>query len=339
MSADTSPLDTQSNDRGKVAIVIPCFRVKAHILDVLARIGPECHKVYVVDDCCPEGTGSHVKEHCSDARVTVLQTPQNQGVGGAMILGFQQAIVDGWTVVVKIDGDGQMDPRHIERFIQPILQGEADYTKGNRFYSLEMLTGMPTVRLLGNAALSFMSKLSTGYWNIFDPTNGFTAIHVRTLAVLPLDKISRRYFFESDMLFRLNISRAVVADIPMFSIYANEKSNLKIHQVFNVFLFRHITNTLKRFFYCYILRDFSAASVYLLFGTALFLFGTIFGSVQWWELASAGKIATPGTVMLAGLPVILGLQLLIGFLASDMSNVPTRPLHKSLVAPAPLRDR
>ncbi len=138
--------------------------------------------------------------------------------------------------IVKIDGDGQMDPKLLKRFVLPILKGQADYTKGNRFYNLDNIDRMPGIRLFGNAVLSFMTKLSTGYWDTFDPTNGYTAIHSKIAEQLPFDKISSRYFFESDILFRLNTLRAVVFDIPMETLYGDEKSNLKITKILNDFL-------------------------------------------------------------------------------------------------------
>ena len=178
-----------------IAVVIPCYRVKNHILGVIARIGPEVQKIYVVDDCCPEQSGHHVKLECQDPRVEVLFHGRNCGVGGAMITGYRKAVEAGATVVVKIDGDGQMDPELLPRFVTPILKGEADYTKGNRFYNIEDLHAMPPVRFLGNSVLSLFSKLSTGYWLLFDPTNGYTAIHTAVLRALPIDKIDKRYFF------------------------------------------------------------------------------------------------------------------------------------------------
>jgi dolichol-phosphate mannosyltransferase len=313
-----------------VAVVIPCYRVKAQIADLLTRIGPECHRIYVVDDCCPDQTGAYVQQQCHDPRLTVLFSDRNSGVGGATILGYRKALADGMTIVVKIDGDGQMDPINIKRLIKAILRGEADYTKGNRFYALEMLQEMPIVRLVGNAALSFMSKLSSGYWSIFDPTNGYTAIHSRVLEILPLNKVHERYFFESDMLFRLNIARAVVVDVPMDAIYRGEKSNLKIRGIVHLFFSRHLANTLKRLFYSYVLRDFSLASIFILLAAPLILFGVTFGAIEWIMLVGAGRLASAGTVMLAALPIVLGVQFLVGFFAVDIANVPTRPIHPQL---------
>src|SRR5690606_39267104 len=181
-----------------VAVVIPCFRVRKHRPTLLPQIGPEVSRIYVVDDCCPEHSGTSVLESCTDPRVQVLFHKENRGVGAAVLTGYQKAIQDGHDVIVKIDGDGQMDPALIPNFIEPIIQGQADYTKGNRFFNLENLESMPTIRLFGNAILSLLTKLSSGYWSLFDPTNGYTAIHSEVARLLPLDKISQRYYFETD---------------------------------------------------------------------------------------------------------------------------------------------
>nr|BFD66471.1 hypothetical protein HAGR004_14930 [Bdellovibrio sp. HAGR004] len=244
-----------------IAVVIPSYKVKSHILSVLKNIGPEIDKIYVVDDCCPENSGAHVATHSKDQRVVVLRNEQNLGVGGAVVRGYLQAANDGMTIVVKVDGDGQMDPLLIPDFIAPIIRGEADYTKGNRFYDLKHIHKMPTIRIVGNAILSFMGKISTGYWDIFDPTNGFTAIHIDAVKRVSLEKVSRRFFFETDLLFRLYLTRAVVLDIPMNAVYGDEKSNLKISKVIIEFLFKHMRNFLKRVGYSYYLRGMSLASL------------------------------------------------------------------------------
>lgn len=314
----------------RTAVVIPCYRVKSHILDVLARIGPEVSQVYVVDDACPEHSGDWVKEHCTDPRVQVLQHLQNQGVGGATLTGYTAALAHKAEILVKVDGDGQMDPALIPRFIGPILKGQADYTKGNRFYDLKHLDRMPLVRLLGNAALSFMAKLSTGYWNLFDINNGYTALHARAARCLPFDKISRRYFFETDMLFRLNTIRALAVDIPMDAVYGQERSNLPIRRVLGEFLGKHLRNLAKRIFYNYFLRDMTVASLELVTGTVLLAFGVVFGGVHWIDSALTGRAAPLGTIMLAALTTLVGLQMLLAFISFDVSNVPRRPIHQDL---------
>lgn len=165
----------------KVAVVIPCYKVKKFILHIISSIGDFCDVIFVVDDCCPEKSGEYVINHCRDKRVHVLINTENLGVGGAVRRGYQEALRGGATVIVKLDGDGQMDPSLIPYFVRPILEGEADYTKGNRFYDLKSILVMPKIRILGNAVLSFMTKFSSGYWHIFDPTNGYTAFSLSLL--------------------------------------------------------------------------------------------------------------------------------------------------------------
>ena len=313
----------------RISVVIPSFRVRAHILGVLSRIGPEVAVIYVVDDCCPEQSGQWVASQCTDPRVRVLYHAENQGVGGAVMTGYRAAIEDGQDMVVKIDGDGQMDPALLPQFVAPLLAGDADYAKGNRFFHLDEIHQMPAIRLFGNAVLSFMSKVSTGYWSLFDPTNGYTAIQTRVASHLPLDRISRRYFFETDMLFRLNTLRAVVVDVPMDAFYGDEESNLKITKVLPEFLSKHIRNTLKRIFYNYYLRDLSLASFELPLSLFLIGFGLIFGAYRWWHVMETGVAATAGTVMLSALPLILGVQFLLAFLGADIANQPQKPVFRS----------
>ncbi|WP_254050953.1 glycosyltransferase family 2 protein [Zoogloea sp. LCSB751] len=316
------------SDHVRVAVVIPSYKVKRHILDVIGRIGPECSRIYVVDDCCPDGSGEFVRQNCGDPRVVVLQNEVNQGVGGAVMHGYQVAIRDGMDIFVKIDGDGQMDPALIPDFIEPIVAGEADYTKGNRFFDLEEIHAMPKVRLFGNAALSFITKLSSGYWDLFDPTNGYTAIHRDVARHLPFGKISRRYFFETDLLFRLNTLRAVVVDVPMDAHYGDEVSNLKISKVAGEFLLKNIRNFGKRIFYNYYLRDMSVGSIELPLGVLMMLAGGIFGAYHWIQSASRGLTTPAGTVMLAAIPLLMGLQFILAFVAGDMASVPRRVLHR-----------
>jgi glycosyltransferase involved in cell wall biosynthesis len=252
----------------------------------------------------------------------------NQGVGGAVMTGYRAALEDGEDVIVKVDGDGQMDASLIPNFIEPILAGEADYTKGNRFFDLEEIRAMPGMRIFGNAVLSFMTKLSSGYWDLFDPTNGYTAIHADVARRLPFKKISSRYFFETDMLFRLNTLRAVVIEVPMDAKYSDEVSNLKISKIIVEFFVKHFRNFMKRIFYNYYLRDLSLASIELPLGVILFLFGTVFGGWHWFFAISEGTTTPAGTVMLSALPTLMGLQLVLAFLAYDIASVPRRPRHQ-----------
>ena len=314
----------------EIAVVVPCYREKNQILEVLSKFDSTITHIIVIDDACPEKTGAFVLKNCKDKRVQVITHETNQGVGGASITGYTKAIELGADIIVKVDGDGQMDPTMIRSLIRPIQRGEADYTKGNRFYRLKGLSKMPSLRLVGNLLLSFASKVSSGYWKIFDPTNGFTAIHRKIAQELPLDRLHKGYFFESDMLFQLNMARAVVVDVPIQAIYGNEKSSLKISKVLLLFSVRHIKNFFRRIAYNYFLHDFSIASIELVIGLIFITFGSVFGGVEWYQSSISGVTATAGTVIIAALPLMVGSQLLISFLHFDVNNQPDHPLHRNL---------
>lgn len=318
----------------RIAVAIPCYKVTQHVLGVIATIGPEVEAIYAVDDACPDGSGRFIETNNTDPRVRVLYNPENRGVGGAIVTAYKAAMADSMDIVVKIDGDGQMDPTLLPLFVRPLLRGQADYTKGNRFFRPESVQGMPPVRLFGNAVLSFLTKLSCGYWNVMDPTNGYTAVRTCVLAELPLDKLERRYFFETDMLFRLNTVRAVVKDIPMDSVYADEESNLKVGKVLPEFLRKHASRLWRRYVYNYLVRDFNVGTLYSLSGLLFVLLGALFGGWHWFVSSSTHQPATSGTVMLAALPIFIGIQCLIAFLHYDVSNLPTEPLSLSLETPA-----
>jgi len=309
-----------------IAVIIPSYKVKDQILGVLAGIGPEAGRIYVVDDACPQGTGNFVKENCSDDRVEVLFNPINLGVGGAVITGYKKALEDGCRIMVKLDGDGQMAPSLIPKLVDPIVSREADYVKGNRFYDLQYLRKMPGIRRVGNSLVSFISKMASGYWNIMDPANGFTAISSEALKYLPLDKIDRRFFFENDMLFRLNTIRAVVKDLPQTAEYGDETSNLRIFKVVLQFPLKYLNRLFKRIFYTYFLRDFNIGSLELVMAFIFFSFGFIFGGIHWSQSLESHQPATAGTVLLAGLPIILGFQSFLAFLHYDVANIPQKVL-------------
>lgn len=309
----------------KIMVVIPTYRVSKQILKVLERIGPEVCKIIIVDDACPENSGNIATEGYKDNRIVLIKHPENLGVGGATKSGYKKAIELGADFVVKIDGDGQMDPAQLESLIKPLINGEADYAKGNRFYNIEEIHAMPKLRIIGNLVLSFFSKFSSGYWNIFDPNNGYTAISSSMLRTLPLEKIANRYFFESDMLFRLYLSRAKVVDVALDAIYGDEKSNLKISKSIFEFFGKHFRNTFKRIFYVYYLRDFGLASIELPLGIALGLFGTILGLRSWMHSVSLGISTNTGTQILVAISCLASLQLVLSFADFDSRNYPENP--------------
>ncbi len=311
----------------KICVIIPSYKVKAHILDVISSIGDEVSKIIVVDDCCPELSGKFVEENSNDPRVIVLYNQKNLGVGGAVMEGYKCALELDIDICVKVDGDGQMNPALIPSLVKPIINGNADYVKGNRFYSLYDVKSMPKLRFFGNTFLGFITKLSSGYWSIFDPTNGFTAIHRYSLSLLPLHDISKRYFFETDMLVALGGIRAKVLDMPMRAVYGEEVSGLKIKHILLEFTLKHLKAIIRRILYSYFFRDFSLASIHLPVGLIMLLFGVIYGSFAWYVSASTGIPATTGRVFLSALPIILGVQFLLNFLSFDIMNEPSTPLQ------------
>ncbi len=321
-----SPPPKKRQKSPKVAVVVPCYKETAHILPVIEGIGSEVSGIYIVDDDCPDKTGAFVEQNCKDKRVRVIYQRPNTGVGGAMVRGYREALDDGFDILVKMDGDGQMDPSLIPKLIAPILNKRADYVKGNRFHKLEAVSAMPKSRIIGNIVLSFFSKLSSGYWSVFDPTNGFTALHKTAAARLPLDRLSKGYFFESDMLFRLGMVRAVVEDMPMDAIYGNETSGINIPKIIPEFIAKHFISASKRIYYTYFLRDFGLPGMQFLLGKLLLAFGLVFGGIKWMESDATGVPATAGTVVLAALPIIIGMQFLVSFLNHDTKNTPTSPL-------------
>ncbi|WP_233349257.1 glycosyltransferase family 2 protein [Hyphomonas sp. CACIAM 19H1] len=313
-----------------VWIVIPMFRVKNQIADVLAAIPDWVEGVVAVDDKCPEGSGAFATTCSNRPNFHVIEHAQNQGVGGAVMTGYRKCCELGARIIVKVDGDNQMDLRWLGPLVLPIASGVADYTKGNRFSSLSHVKGMPFIRLFGNSALSLMSKVSSGYWNVFDPTNGYTAIHAEVARELATRNVAKRYFFESDVLYHLGAMRAVVRDVAMPAIYADEESNLSVRRVVLPFLFYHTRNAFKRFVGHYIIRNFTVATLETIFGMVLIVFGAMVAFRHFVTRADAFDIASPGLVMLSALPVMLGVQLLLAALNFDILNVPRDPIYPQL---------
>jgi glycosyltransferase involved in cell wall biosynthesis len=314
-----------------IAVVIPAYGVEHDIVSVLNSLPPYIRHIIVVDDASPDASGKLVAAAAKrDGRINLVTHTQNQGVGGAMVSGFRKALELGAQVVVKLDGDGQMDPTHIPELITPLILGKADYVKGNRFRDFQALQQMPFVRRIGNLGLSFLTKAATGYWGIFDPTNGFFAIQGEILAQLPLGKIDSRYFFETSMLAHLYLLGALVMDVPLPARYRNETSHLSIQRTLFEFPFKLFVTFLRRILLKYYIYDFSMMSLYLMLGIPLLLFGGIFGAVKWIQYASRNIPAPTGTVMLPTLSVILGIQILLSAIEIDMNSVPRTPLSSPL---------
>jgi glycosyltransferase involved in cell wall biosynthesis len=268
-----------------------------------------------------------MKHFSDELRIQCLFHDYNSGVGGAVISGYRYAFNSGADIVVKVDGDGQMPLSNFEDLVAPLLKGQADFSKGNRFFNPRQLSKMPSARLIGNAGLSFICKFSSGYWSIMDPTNGYVALHRTAFAYLEPDKLARDYFFESDLLYQLGIARAVVVDIPMPVIYGNETSSLSIWKALLRFPGRLLVRFAKRLIYTYFIRDFSIASLELLLGIPLFATGVLFGLYKWLINSSLGVATPAGPVMITGLLILIGFQLLLSAINYDIVHEPRTPLQ------------
>jgi dolichol-phosphate mannosyltransferase len=324
-------MTTQQFHKYCIAAIIPCYRVEREIQSVLQTVPAYIKHIIVVDDASPDSTADLVSASAkSDERLLLIRHTSNQGVGGAMVTGYKKALELGAEMVVKIDGDGQMDVDQLPRLLQPLIEGRADYTKGNRFRDFKSLQKMPFIRRVGNMGLGFLAKAATGYWNMFDPTNGFNAIRSEVLAQLPLDRIDRTYYFEISMLANLYLIGALIKDVPMPARYQGEVSSLLIHRVLFEFPLKLSSTFIRRLMLKNFIYDFSMASIYLLTGLPLLIFGLTFGIYKWIQYVSIDIPAPTGTVMLPTLSVLLGIQLLLSAIEIDLRSVPTEPLSNPL---------
>jgi len=305
----------------KIGVVIPAYKVQSTIRNVILSLPTNIDHIIVVDDKCPDASGQEAKK-ITDPRIDVIYCERNLGVGGATISGYKQALALECDIIIKMDGDGQMDAGFIDQLINPIIHGEADYTKGNRFMAPSILQVMPKIRLFGNSVLSFLVKFASGYWNVMDPTNGYTAISKDILAELKLNKISERYFFESDMLINLNIINAVVKDIKIPSKYGDEGSSLNVWKAIIQFPLKLLRGFIKRIFLKYFIYDFNMASVYILLGVPMFTLGILFGLIEWRDSAIHNTMKPLGEIMLLTLSIVLSFQMLLQAINIDISLTP-----------------
>lgn len=252
----------------------------------------------------------------------VLHHDKNQGVGGAMVTGFRAALATDHDVIIKMDADGQMDAKELQTLVSPIALGMAEYAKGNRFRQAGRPASMPGRRWFGNVALSFLTKAASGYWHVFDSQCGFVAITAPTLRRLNLDGIARDYFFENDMLIRLNVLDARVVDVSTAALYGDETSYVRIGRVLFSFPGRLARGFAWRFLKRHIVNDFGLIALLTVFGALLVTFGAAFGIAQWVISASAGHPATTGSVMIAVLPLMLGFQMLLQALSIEVHSSP-----------------
>lgn len=306
----------------KIAVIIACYKTTTTAVKVVAECLQFADLVICVDDSCPYGTGSIIDQTISSEKLVIIYHKSNLGVGGAVKTGFTYALNHNYTILVKCDSDGQMWPGMIPKLISPIILRHAEFTKGNRFIELNHITNMPLNRLIGNTALGFICKLTTGYWELFDPTNGFIAIHANALKYINLQSLDDRYFFETDLLFRSSLLNIVIKEIPMQADYRNHFSSLNpIAEVYN-FGIRHFQVFLKRISYQYFILDFNPGSMHLVgfcFSFILMLLVTInsiYRNVKYSEPTPLGL----QVLFLAFL--IITLQTSMGFLFYDMAFRP-----------------
>ena len=308
-----------------VIVIIPAYLAEKSIQKVISGIPDWVRAIIVVDDGSQDRT-SEIVQSMNNPKISLIQHNQNMGVGGAMITGYKKSLELGADIIVKIDSDGQMDPIYMDKLIQPIVLGKADYTKGNRFFYWKGTERMPLYRKIGNLSLSFLSKLASGYWDIFDPTNGYTAISAEIIPLLDFNHISNRFFFETSMLIGLRIIRAVVVDVYIPAKYEGEKSHLSAWKSLFEFPPKIIKGFLRRIIYEYFIRDFTQTSLLLFTGVVFSGFGLIWSLYYWLRSIKTGVVTTTGTVMIGVLPVILGIQFLLQALVMDTQNIPDNPV-------------
>lgn len=305
----------------RVTAVVPAHN-EALLIGKVAQTMPEfVDQIIIVDDCSQDGTAEAAMAS-GEARVIVLKTSSNQGVGGAMVLGFRKALELESEIVVKMDGDGQMPAEYLPSLLDAITDQGYDYAKGNRFLAGEALGLMPRHRIFGNVVLTFMTKLASGYWHIFDPQNGYIAIKADALQFLDLGSIHRGYFFENDMLIHLNFFGLRVKDVAIPARYGAEESGINLFKVSSTFPFLLLRRFFHRIYQKYVLRDFSPIALFLLLGVILLSWSAVFGTYVWIKSALADHATPTGTIMLVVLPLILGFQLVLQAIVLDIQETP-----------------
>jgi dolichol-phosphate mannosyltransferase len=305
----------------RVAAVVPALNEGAHIRAVLQRMPASVDLIVVVDDGSTDDTAA-AAEGVADPRVQIIRHAAPQGVGRATVSGAQRALELGADLVVKVDGDGQMDPTQIETLLKPLVHDGYDYAKGNRFLHPLALRQMPRHRLVGNFLMTFLTKLASGYWHIFDPQNGYLAAKAATLQALNLSALAPGFFFENDMLIQLNILNCRVKDVPMPAYYGSENSSLRVERILVTFPFYLARGFCKRIWEKYMLRDFSPIAMFWVTGFPLMVFGGVFGLVTWAHSLLSGRPAATGTVMLSVLPFLLGFELILQAIMLEIRESP-----------------
>ncbi|MFB8228997.1 glycosyltransferase family 2 protein [Cellulosimicrobium sp. NPDC055967] len=307
----------------RIAAVVPAYREEAMIATVVTTMPDFVDDIVIVDDCSPDGTSDVVKA-LDDPRVTLVRHEVNKGVGGAIITGHRTAMELGSDVNVIMAGDAQMDPNYLPDLLDPVTSGGYGFAKANRFFRPDSYTGMPRYRVFGNIVLSFMTKFASGYWHLFDPQNGYTAVRTSVLEKLALDRVAERYSFENDLLIHLNVAGTAAVDVPIPAVYGAEVSSIRLGKVVPELLSLLFRGYWYRIWYRYVLWSFSAVALLLFSGLLLTLLGVVAGV---WIIAATwdSPPATAGTVLLAVTPFVLGVQMLVSSLQLDIQESPDTP--------------
>lgn len=302
----------------RVAVVVPAHNEELLIGKVIQTMPELVDHIIIADDASPDSTAEAARA-VADHRTEVITLPENQGVGGAILTGHTRALELGADVSVVMAGDAQMDPAFLPSLLDPIASGDAQFTKANRFYGPGSFAGMPRHRIFGNIVLSFLTKAASGYWSLFDPQNGYTAIHRAALERLPMDRIAKRYEFENDMLIQLNILRVPARDVPIPAVYGDEVSGMKLSKVAPRILRQLWRGFWQRMWWKYVVQSFSPVALMFFSGLALVGFGFAMGIFVLVNTIGP-PIASPGTVILSVAPFLTGSHLLIMALFLDIQE-------------------
>jgi glycosyltransferase involved in cell wall biosynthesis len=306
-------------DGKSVAVVVPAYREAQLIGDTLRGVPAFVDHVYVVDDASDDGTADAARA-LGDTRVEVLRHEQNGGVGASIVTGYKRALADGVDVTAVMAADNQMDPEDLEQLVRPVAAGDVDYAKANRLVSGEAWQVIPRSRYLGNAVLSLLTKIASGYWHVADSQSGYTAISRDTLATLDLDRVYRKYGFPNDMLVHLNVYNARVRDFASRPVYGvGEQSGIKIRSVVPRISWLLLKGFLWRLREKYVIRDFHPLVFFYALGIVMTLVGLVLGIVET-ALRIAGNDVSVGTVVLVALLLIAGSQFTLFAMWFDMES-------------------
>jgi glycosyltransferase involved in cell wall biosynthesis len=303
----------------RIAVVVPAHDEEELIATTIGGIPSLVDRIYVVDDGSGDATAERARG-AGDVRVEVISHERNQGVGAATVTGYRRALDDGFDVIAVMNGDNQMDPEDLPELLRPVARGEVDYTKANRLFTGQAWELIPRTRYLGNAALSMLTKIASGYWHVADSQSGYTAISREMLGQLELDRVYTKYGFPNDMLVHLNVWNAHVRDIPSRPVYGvGERSDMRYRHVVPKISWLLLKGFFRRLWEKYVIRDFHPLVFFYLFGMLATAVGVILGLVVV-GFRLAGDQFTVGTVVLIALLVLSGSQFTLFAMWFDMES-------------------